>query len=631
MAATWQQLAAPPTPARRPRRLCVASRQRVGYPAGVTLSLQCRWFLGLAALLAGLLFAINLAVELALPRYLHERIRADLHRNAALARAAFAPRLAEHPPPTALLNALAHELARQTGLRVTVLTADGTVVAESDLAPADLARVENHFHRPEIQQALHAGAGDARRRSSTVDEEMLYAAATVRGAPPTQPLLGFVRLATPLTGIRQTTGYIRRTLAATSALVMALALPAAYWLARRFSRPIETMRQMATRVAEGDLAARAPELSAGQLGELGRALNQMAQQLENRLLELAEEKAELNATLSNMIEGVLVVDAAGKIRIINRALQRQLNLPDSARNKTVIEAFLSPPLQDLVAQALAGRQPGPREITFYADEERVFDVNAAALRAREGAGAGAVVVFHDITRVKQLENIRTEFVANVSHELRTPLSIIKGYVETLLDELPPDRPTARQFLETIQRHSRRLETLIEDLLTISALESQQARLQCAPVALRPVAAGVIEELDGQAREKSIVINLEIPDDIPPVTADAQRLHQVFFNLLDNAVKYIPPAGRVTVSARPRNGEIEVCVADDGPGIALEHLSRIFERFYRVDHARSPGAERRGTGLGLSIVKHIVQAHGGRVWAESQPGHGSAFYFTLPRA
>ena len=278
----------------------------------------------------------------------------------------------------------------------------------------------------------------------------------------------------------------------------------------------------------------------------------------------------------------------------------------------------------------------PQELIFLGPAERVFEVNAAALRAPDGNCAGVVLVFHDITRLKRLENVRKEFVANVSHELRTPLSVIKGYVEALLDEQPPTPEMARQFMETIEKNSRRLEALINDLLTISALESQQAWLDFKRVNPRAAAQAAVEELAAQAARKSITLAVEIPAEVPFASADAERLHQVFLNLLDNAIKYTQDGGRVVISARENAGEIEVCVADNGPGISAEHLPRIFERFYRVDKARS--RELGGTGLGLSIVKHIVQAYGGRVWAESSPrsergelGHGSRFFFTLPRA
>ena len=378
------------------------------------------------------------------------------------------------------------------------------------------------------------------------------------------------------------------------------------------------MRRMATRVAAGNFAGRAPDYEAGEIGELAGALNQMSQQLETRLRELTSEKAHLAGILASMTEGVLVVDAAGKIRLLNAALRQTFGLTDAALGKTVLEVFRDAGLAELIAAA-----PATHELTFLQPANRVFAVQADQLTGT----TGSVVVFHDITRLKQLENVRKDFVANVSHELRTPLAVIKGYVETLLDEEPPPADTGRQFLETVQRHTRRLEILIDDLLSISALESQQLQLDCKPVSIRVTAGAVVEELSLCARVKDIAVTLELPADLPTVRADAQRLHQVFVNLLDNAVKYTPVGGCVRVNAMAKTGTIEVCVADNGPGIAAEHLPWIFERFYRVDKARS--RELGGTGLGLAIVKHIIQAHGGKVWVESELERGSRFYFSLP--
>jgi two-component system, OmpR family, phosphate regulon sensor histidine kinase PhoR len=424
-----------------------------------------------------------------------------------------------------------------------------------------------------------------------------------------------VRVALPLHEIALTTARVRRTVAIASVIVVLLALPVVFWLSRRLTDALDGMRAMATRVAAGDFSLRAPEAGGAELQELGTALNEMSRQLETRLRELTAEKADLNATLSSMSEGVLVADGTGKIRLANQALRRQFQLGDEVIGKTVLEAFRNVGLAELVSAT------GMKEVTFLQPDERVFAVTAATL----SGAAGAVAVFHDITRLKHLENIRKEFVANVSHELRTPLSIIKGYVETLLDDQPPDVATSQQFLETIQRHTRRLESLIDDLLSISELESQQARLSLAPVSLRAVAAAVLEEIRPRAGGKCI--SVEVPD--LRVRADADRLRQVLLNLLDNAIKYTQDGGQIRITARPVSGDAEVCVADNGPGIAPEHLARIFERFYRVDKARS--RELGGTGLGLSIVKHIVQAHGGRVWAESELEKGSRFYFTLPQA
>jgi two-component system, OmpR family, phosphate regulon sensor histidine kinase PhoR len=548
------------------------------------VNLQWKWFLGLAALLAVLLVVINLCLDLTLPGYLVERIRTDLEREAVLVRAAHT-------------GAKAHDLAGQTHLRITIIARDGMVLDESERSPEHM---ENHLSRPEIQAALRTGVGSATRHSDTLGVDWIYVAVTNGDR-------GFVRVALPLFDVRKTTARVRRTVALASLAVGLLALPAVFGLSRRLTGPIDEMRLMARHVAAGDFSQRAPMAGGPELAELGAALNEMSRQLEARLQELISGKAELAGILASMTEGVLVVNPSGRIALANQTLRRQFQLGEEVIGKTVLEAFRNVGLAELISVT------GAREVTFL--DDRVFAVTAAALRDN----AGAVVVFHDITRLKQLENIRKEFVANVSHELRTPLSMIKGYVETLIEEQP-----AQPFLETIQRHARRLEMLIDDLLSISELESQQARLSLAPVALR---TGILEELLERATAKQIKVEIEIPGF--QVRADEERLRQVFTNLLDNAIKYTQAGGQIRVTARSVNNEVEVCVADNGLGIGPEDLPRIFERFYRVDKARS--RELGGTGLGLAIVKHIVQAHGGRVWAESELDKGSRFYFTLAKA
>jgi len=577
-----------------------------------------------------LLTVIYASLNLTLPSYLVDRIRADLERDARFARQCFMEQLTSTHPPTDTINNAAHALARETGLRVSVIGGDGAMLGESDKPFDELKQIENHYDRPEVQEAISRGAGSARRHSKTIGVDLLYVAVAARppnAASDGKPL-GFVRVALPLHEIARTTAHVRGVVTAATLTVGLAAIPFLFWMARRVTTPIQQMRAMAGSVARADFSKRVTARPGGELGELVASLNDMAAQLQARMRELNDEKAGLSAILSSMTEGVLVMDAGGKIRLANEALRQPLDISEEAIGKTALEVFRNVPLQEIVTETAQTGRISSRELTFLSPVERVFLVNAARLHVRDGVSAGVVVVFHDITRLKQLENLRKEFVANVSHELRTPLSIIKGYVETLLEPQPPDAETSRQFLQTIQRHSRRLEALIGDLLTISAMESQQARLQLEPVSLRVAAEAAAEELARQAREKNMTISVEVPPEFSQPRADAQRLHQVFFNLLDNAVKYVPAGGRIAVSAKLTDSEVEVRVADNGPGIAAEHLPRIFERFYRVDKARS--RELGGTGLGLSIVKHIVQAHGGRVWAESEVGKGSAFYFTLPR-
>lgn len=589
------------------------------------LTLPSKYFLGLAVLLADLLLVVYLALRLTLPPYLVHQIETDLRRDAIVVREVFESQLKTGHVDETEINHLSHDLAKKTGLRITVIGLTGTVIGESDIAEDDLKNIENHLQRPEIQQAFHEGIGSATRHSDTIGVDLLYVAVPVRD----DKLVGFVRVAMPLVEIQRTTARVLHIVAVASVLVGFATAPILYWLSRRVTRPIVQMREVAGRVARGDFTEKAPTRVSGELGELAAALNDMSSQLAARIRELSEEKADLSAILAGMTEGVLVVRPDGRIRLTNQALRSPFAIDEEAIGKTVWEAFHNISLQELVSEVIQEGDVAARELTFLTPNERAYELSATRLQDHQGILTGVIVVFHDITRMRQFENTRKEFVANVSHELRTPLSIIKGYVETLLDEQPPDEQTARQFLQTVQRHSRRLEALIADLLSISALESQQARLNFEPVSMHAAAQSVVDELARQASERSVAVSVEISDSISAVRADARRLHQVLFNLLDNAIKYTPSGGHVTIRADEKDGLIETTVADDGPGIAAEHLPHVFERFYRVDKARS--RELGGTGLGLSIVKHIVQSHTGRVWAESQLEKGSTFHFTLPRA
>ena len=589
------------------------------------LTLPSKWFLGLAILLADLLLVVYFGLRLTLPPYLVRQIEGDLRRDAVVVREVFESQLKTKNPDAGEINRLSHDLARKTGLRITVIGPGGTVIGESDKPESELKNIENHLHRPEIQQALREDIGSAMRHSDTIGVDLLYVAVPVRG----DNLVGIVRVALPLVEIQRTTARVLHTVAVASVLVGLATAPILYWLSRRVTRPILQMREVAGRVARGDFTEKAPARVSGELGELAAALNDMSSQLAAHIRELSEEKADLSAILAGMTEGVLVVRPDGRIRLTNQALRSPFAINEDAVGKTVLEAFHNVSLQELVSEVIQEGDVAARELTFQTPNERAYELSATRLQDHQGVLSGVVVVFHDITRMRQFENTRKEFVANVSHELRTPLSIIKGYVETLLDEQPPDEQTARQFLQTVQRHSQRLEALIADLLSISALESQQARLNFEPVSMRAAAQSVVDELARQASERSVAVSVEVPESLPAVRADARRLHQVLFNLLDNAIKYTSSGGHVTIRAGEKDGFIETAVADDGPGIGPEHLPHVFERFYRVDKARS--RELGGTGLGLSIVKHIVQSHAGRVWAESQMEKGSTFYFTLPRA
>ena len=363
--------------------------------------------------------------------------------------------------------------------------------------------------------------------------------------------------------------------------------------------------------------------------KLAEQIGQNAGLQEQQQHALAQSQAQQQALFNSMVEGVLLLDAHERVRLVNQALERLFGLTGDIRGRTMMEALRLHELQELAGRVRAEGQVLGFELALPGLDNRCLQVNATALRERDGKLQGMILVFHDLTRLKQLENTRQEFVANVSHELRTPLSMIKGYVETLINGAKDDPAVATRFLQTIEKHADRLTYLIEDLLTISRLESGQVVMNIQKVGLRSVADDVVNDLQSRAADKQVNLENQVPEDVL-VRADADRVQQVLFNLVDNAIKYGRPEGRVWINARPADAPFaEVSVRDNGPGIPPDSLDRVFERFYRADKARS--REQGGTGLGLSIVKHIVQSHGGEAWVESEPGRGTTFFFTLPLA
>ncbi len=366
-----------------------------------------------------------------------------------------------------------------------------------------------------------------------------------------------------------------------------------------------------------------------------QALRRLFEEQQKQLVALRESRddaaaqvrAQQQAVFNSMVEGVLVLDESSKVQLVNRSLQKLFSLSADVRGQTIIEAFRLPELADLMKRLRQECSMQSYTLELPGMEERWVEVNAAAVLDRDGIQRGAILVFHDLTRIKQLERTRQEFVANVSHELRTPLSLIKGFVETLLEGAKNDPEKATRFLQTIEKHTDRLTFLIEDLLTISRLESGQIIMNLHPVDLREETQRVAEDLKSRADEKQVALDNQVPEGLR-AHADADRLQQVLFNLIENAIKYGRPSGRVLIGGSAiADGKVELWVRDDGPGIPAEARERVFERFYRVDRARS--RETGGTGLGLSIVKHIVQAHGGEVWLKSEIGEGTTFHFTLP--
>ena len=354
---------------------------------------------------------------------------------------------------------------------------------------------------------------------------------------------------------------------------------------------------------------------------------ELAKRENQEMVAAAEGRARQDALLDSMVEGVLVLDETNRVQFANRTFAEMFATMGALSGKAVLEAVRAHEVAEIVERTAIEGRVIDHEMKLPGAAEGWLQVNAAAINSVERRRLGTVLVFHDLTRMKQLERTREEFVGNVSHELRTPLSLIKGYAETLLDGAKDNPEVATKFLQTIDRNARRLDLLIQDLLTISALESGRIAMNPQRVALQPVVERGFIDLKSQADARKVTLVNQLPDLVSQ--ADETRVEQVMTNLLENAVKYGREAGTVLVGGREvENDQLEIFVRDDGPGIPIEARERVFERFYRVDKARS--REQGGTGLGLAIVKHIVQAHGGRVWVESEPGKGTTFFFTLPK-
>lgn len=520
------------------------------------------------------------------------------------------------------LDSLADDIGKQLGLRVTIVNMAGQVLGDSDLDGDALFNVENHINRPEIQDALDLGVGESRRFSQTVRKDMLYAAAIFSK----NNLQGVVRLSMPLAEIEMITVSLKRTLTAALVYAFIFIIIGNFLISFFISKPIREMAWIAKGIANGDLSKRINVSSKDEVGSLAKAFNYMIDQIRLRIDEVMVSKSRMEAVLLSMFEGVIVVDTNQTILLVNDSLRKLFNLSNDPIEKNPLEAIRNIEIQEIVEDILK-RHSGvvSKEVSMFVPEERILLVHAAPL-VRNSQHEGAVLVFHDITDLRKLERIRRDFVANVSHELRTPVASIKGYAETLLDGAIEDKDNAVDFVKIIHDDSDRLAHLISDLLDLSKLESNKITIEKQESDIKIIVDKVVKRFKKQLKKKSISLENNIAKDLPKVFVDESRITQVFFNLIDNAICYTPEKGTITVSAVEKNDCFEFSVTDTGIGIPEKDLPRVFERFYRVDKARS--REVGGTGLGLSIVKHIILEHGGKLWAESILQKGSTFTFTI---
>lgn len=428
--------------------------------------------------------------------------------------------------------------------------------------------------------------------------------------------------------------FLKKSFLLSSLLSLIILIPLAYFLVRSLTHPILEVTQKAIQLVSGTLNREVQINSKDELGSLSKAIGEMGIQLRNKIEEISKEKDYLQTILKGMMEGVLVVDGRGRILMLNDALRNLLSFSSDVADKMPLEVIRNAELEAAITSVVREGKNKVLELNVTVPGGRILEVNVVGIlpssnsTGADGEGVrGAIAVFHDITRLKELEIIRQDFVANVSHELRTPLTTIKGYAETLLEGALKEE-VASQFVQVIKRHTDRLTKIVEDLLMLSKIESKEFQLKIEFISLPDFINDVIDFVKEAAEKKEISISQSKITSSQAVGADRNYLEQIFINLLDNAIKYTHEGGKVTISAIEKNKrEIQFSIEDDGMGIPREDIPRIFERFYRVDKGRSQ--ELGGTGLGLSIVKHLVQAHGGRVWVESQLGEGSTFYFTLP--
>lgn len=586
------------------------------------------------------LLSANLYLSSALRGFVVGHLGDRLGRESRLA----AEMWSGHETP-AELDALADLIGQRLGLRATLIGGDGVVVGDSEVAYVDLNGLDNHGTRPEIVAARQGLVGRSERYSATLRQDMLYVARSI-GTGRT-----VLRLAITLDEVRELQGHVSKAILLASALGLAVALVLAYGAARYESRSIADIIGTARDMAGGTFEGRVhiPDSAARELVELAHALQEMYGQLRDRVHEATTEEARLKAIIDSVSEGILVTDPDGRVLLANASLLRIFGAGSWHEGIAPVELVRSADVGDAIEQTLAGGADTHLEIRLPGPPERHLDVHVAPV-TREGAPCGTVTVFYDITRLRRLETMRKDFVANVSHELRTPLTAIKGCAETLADGALDDRHAAERFVQVIGAHADRLANLLGDLLDLSRMESDQIKLNWDPFAVSRVASAAVESLGRAASDKEITTELSVDGDLSAF-GDRELLEQALINLVDNAIKYTPDGGAVRVTARRlRRAEAVAALAemrwsggavegpevegevilmevhDTGIGIPSDEIGRVFERFYRVDKGRSRAMG--GTGLGLSIVRHIVEAHGERVFINSELSKGSVFGFTL---
>lgn len=567
------------------------------------------------------LFAFTFLISSSFKSLLLDQVSEDLQSRAKLLHDDIVHRLEEQS--TRVVDDFVVDLGQRSATRITIILPDGTVIADSERDPHSM---DNHRERPEIRRAMKGGVGTSNRFSTTLKQNTMYAAIPLRDGGRT---IGVLRTAVPVHKVEENVETLQWQIVGGGLVITLLAGLMSLYISRRITRPIEKLKQGARRFAEGQLDVRLPVPESEELSDLAEVMNTMAEQLQDRITIVTQQHSEQTAVLSSMMEGVLAFDPEERLININRSAARLLRIePEKARGKSIQEVVRNVGLQRFVERALTSDHAVEGYITLVDEEERHLQAHGSVLKDGQGEMIGVLVVLNDITELRALENVRRDFVANVSHELKTPITSIKGFVETLLDGAIHDKADALRFLGIVSNQADRLNAIIEDLLSLSRIEQGTDREEIALAfgEIKETLYSAIQACQHEADQKRIAVRLDCPADLQAMN-NPPLLEQAMVNLISNAIKYSDDGKSVWVTAQHiSENEIRIDIRDEGYGIEAEHLPRLFERFYRIDKARS--RKMGGTGLGLAIVKHIAQAHHGHVEVRSRPGEGSIFSFYL---
>ncbi|HQP91198.1 MAG TPA: ATP-binding protein [Candidatus Omnitrophota bacterium] len=521
------------------------------------------------------------------------------------------------------LSSLTFSLAEKIKGRVTLIDRQGAVLADSATDVLNLKFLENHLNRPEVRTALGGKISEEIRYSPTLKTDMFYIAIPLKKDA---TILGVVRLALPMTRVKKELQVVRNTITFSFILAIILALAMGSLLSRMIVMPMKKIIHGARLFSAGEFGHKIMFDSHDEIGELVLVLNKMAQDIEDKISQIELNNQHLAAIFQSMIEGIIVTDKDSRILSINSPAENIFEIEkDKACGRLFIEAIANNDMAELISEVMEKGEFISKELVLSWPMQKIFRINASAIYEKEDI-AGCLLIIHDITEARKAEVMRKDFVANVSHELKTPLTSIKGFVETLLEGALEDKENAKNFLGIIKDHADRLDNLVNDLLSLSYLESKQAVLVKQKIGLKKLVEETLSGFSVRLKEKSLKIKEGVGPDLI-INADRDKIGQVLTNLIDNAIKFNVSGGTVEISADNIENGTRVVVSDTGIGIPQKDIPRIFERFYRVDRARS--RQMGGTGLGLSIVRHIVELHGGRVGVESSEGSGSRFFFVLP--